>query len=209
MSALGNQSAPQILGPEGTENMLFNLRGAYQADSRMTAAADATSTRVVAQGVVYEQNGLTVTAFSVDHAAGSTPAFGYRIEYAGRTLVISGDTRPSENLVRFAQGADVLIHEVIAARPGVLRASERARQTFGAHTSPEDAGRIFARVNPRLAIYTHISLLAGPVARVALEEEILPRTRSTYAGLVEVGEDLMTVIIGDQVEVHRLSAPTR
>jgi ribonuclease Z len=135
MSALGNGSALQLFGPEGLENMLLNLREAYQADARMTAAAAATSARPVVQGVVYEQNGVTVTAFSVDHAAGSTSAFGYRIDYAGRSLVISGDTRPSENLVRFAQGVDLLIHEVIAARPAVLRESERARQTFSAHVT--------------------------------------------------------------------------
>ena len=205
MSALGDQSAIQIFGPEGTENMLLNLREAYQADSRMTAAADATSTRVVVEGVVYQRNGVTVTAFGVDHAAGSTSAFGYRIEYEGRSLVISGDTRPSENLVRFAQGTDVLIHEVIVARAGVLRASEQANRTFDAHTTPEAAGRIFARVNPKLAVYTHVSLLAGPIARSVLSEEILPRTRSTYAGAVEVGEDLMTIVIGDRVDVRRFS----
>jgi ribonuclease Z len=209
MSALGSGSALQLFGPEGLENMLLNLREAYQADSRMTAAAGATSARTIVQGVVYEQNGVTVTAFNVDHAAGSTPAFGYRVDYAGRSLVISGDTRPSENLVRFAQGVDVLIHEVIAARPAVLRESQRARQTFSAHTSPEDAGRIFDRVKPRLAVYTHVSLLAGPVARAALAAELLPRTRSTYAGPVEVGEDLMTVIIADRVEVRPFSPPPR
>lgn len=206
MSALGGQSAIQIFGPEGTEGMLLNLREAYQADSRMTSAADATSAHVIVEGVVYERNDVRVTAFSVDHAAGSTPAFGYRIDYAGRSLVISGDTRPSENLVRFAQGVDVLIHEIIAARPGVLRESERANQTFNAHTSPEDAGRIFDRVKPRLAVYTHVSLLAGAVARAALAAELLPRTRSTYAGPVQVGEDLMTIVIDERIDVRPFSA---
>src|SRR5678816_3243713 len=104
-----------------------------------------------------------------------------------------------------AQGADVLIHEVIAARPAALRGSERARQTVSIHTSPEDAGRIFDRVKPRLAIYTHVSLLAGPIAKPALAAELIPRTRSTYAGPVEVGEDLMTIIIGERVDVRRYS----
>jgi ribonuclease Z len=209
MSALGTQSALQMFGPQGTENMLLNLSEAYQADSRITSAAGATTTHLVTQGVVYERNGVTVTAFEVDHAAGATTAFGYRVDYAGRSLVMSGDTRPSENLVRFAQRADVLIHEVIAARPGVLRASERANQTLNAHTSPEDAGRLFDQVKPRLAVYTHVSLLAGPAARDALEAELLPRTRSTYVGSVEVGEDLMTIVIGERIDVRRFSPSAR
>jgi ribonuclease Z len=206
-SALDNRRAPfQVFGPEGTENMMLHLRKAYEADSRMAAA---TATHHIAQGVVYKQGGVTVTAFSVDHSAGPTPAFGYRIDYGARSLVISGDTRPSENVVRFAQGADVLIHEVIAARPGALRESERARQTVSVHTAPEDAGRIFDRVKPKLAVYTHIGLVGGPTARAALAAELIPRTRSTYAGPVEVGEDLMTIIIGDRVDVRRFSTPAR
>ena len=201
---LDNRAGPlNLYGPEGTGEMMLNLGRAYQADRRITSAAAATISHRIAQGVIYKQNGVTVTAFEVDHAAGSTPAFGYRIDYAGRSLVLSGDTRPSENLVRFARGADVLIHEVIAARPGALAASERAKEVVSVHTSPEDAGRIFARVKPKLAVYTHVSLVAGPAGKESLAGELLPRTRSTYAGAVEVGEDLMTIIIGDQVEVRR------
>ena len=186
---------------------MLNLRRAFDADSRIAAAASATPTTHIAQGVVYSQNRVTVTAFRVDHAAGPTAAFGYRIDYAGRSVVISGDTRPSDNLVKFAQGADVLIHEVIGAGPGALKTSERAKQTVSVHTSPEDAGRIFDRVKPKLAVYTHVSLVAGPVAQGRVAAELIPRTRSTYAGPVDVGEDLMTIIIGDRVDVRRFTAP--
>ena len=210
VSALGNRKPGfRIFGPEGTEPMMLNLRKAFDADSRIAAAAGATPTTQIAEGVVYSQNRVTVTAFRVDHAAGPTPAFGYRIDYAGRSVVISGDTRPSDNLVKFAQGADVLIHEVIAAAPGALKASERAKETVGVHTSPEDAGRIFDRVKPRLAVYTHVSLVAGPAGQARLAAEILPRTRATYAGAVEVGEDLMTIVIGDRVEVRRNGRPAQ
>ena len=63
------------------------------------------------EGVVYAANEVKVTAFLVDHAPVS-PAFGYRIDYRGRSVVLSGDTKPSDNLVKFSQGVDVLIHEV-------------------------------------------------------------------------------------------------
>jgi ribonuclease Z len=209
VSALANRSAGfRIFGPEGTEAMMRNLRQAFDADNRIAAAATATPTAHIAEGVVYSQNRVTVTAFRVDHAAGPTAAFGYRIDYAGRSVVISGDTRPSDNLVKFAQGADVLIHEVIAAGRGAL-ASGRAKQTVSVHTSPEDAGRIFDRVKPKLAVYTHVSLVAGPVGQARLAAELIPRTRSNYAGPVEVGEDLMTILIGDRVDVRRFTAPVR
>jgi ribonuclease Z len=206
-SALDSRAAPlQTYGPQGTEKMMLHLRMAYEADSRMASAA---TTHHIAQGVVYKQSGVTVTAFSVDHSAGSTAAFGYRIDYGGRSLVISGDTRPSKDVVRFAQGADLLIHEVIAARLGALRESEFARRTVSLHTTPEEAGRIFDQVKPKLAVYNHIGLIAAPAARASLAAEIIPRTRSTYAGPVEVGEDLMTIIVGDRVEVRRFSTPGR
>ena len=169
---------------------MLNLRKACDADSGIATAASATPTTQIAEGVVYPQNRVTVTAFRVDHAAGSTAAFGYRIDYAGRSVVISGDTRPSGNLVKFAQSADVLIHGVIAVAAGALKASERAKQTVGVHTSPEDAGRIFDRVKPKLAVYTHVSLVGGPAAQARLAAELVPRTRATYSGAVEVGEDL-------------------
>ena len=192
VSALGNRSAGSgIFGPEGTEAMMLDLRGAFDADSRIAAAANTRPTTQIAEGVVYTRNRVTGTAFRVDHAAGPTAAFGYRIDHAGRSVVISGDTRPSDNLVKFAQGADVLIHEVIASGAGALKASERAQQTVGAHTSPEDAGRIFDRVKPKLAIYTHVSLVAGPAQQARLAAELVPRTRATYAGAVELGEGLM------------------
>ena len=57
-------------------------------------------------GVVYERNGVRVTAFEVDHGAGIKPAYDYRIDYRGRSVLISGDTRFSENLIRNGNGVD-------------------------------------------------------------------------------------------------------
>src|SRR4029453_2170044 len=91
-------------------------------------------------------------AFEVDHSP-IKPAFGYRIDYGGRSVVLSGDTRFSENLIRFAQGVDVLVHEVIAAELQRSRASdpERAERVIAHHTTPEQAGEVFTRVKPKLA----------------------------------------------------------
>ena len=69
----------------------------------------------IEEGVVYENDGVEVIAFKVDHGP-MEPAFGYRINYNGHSVVISGDTTYSENLIEYAQGADLLIHEVVVVK---------------------------------------------------------------------------------------------
>lgn len=146
----------------------------------------------------------------MDHGGLLQPAFGYRIDYQGRSVVISGDTRPSENLVGFARDADVLIHEVIAARPELLAKSADAGRIVGYHTEPEDAGKIFERVKPKLAVYSHVVLLTtDPSISAPTLSELTPRTRTTYSGPLEVGEDLMTILIGNRVDVRRFTPPER
>ncbi len=208
----GSRKKPlELWGPAGTSEMMAHLRQAYAWDLRVRTRGDAAMAHAatvvsheVAQGVVYEKGGVKVTAFTVDHGEHLTPAFGYRVDYAGRSVVLSGDTRFSENLIRFAKGADVVIHEVFAAPDGLLARSATARGIGGAHTSPEDAGRVFTRVRPKLAVYSHLAMLSldasVPTPRA---EELIPRTRKTYAGPLVVGEDLMTLEIGERVEVLR------
>jgi ribonuclease Z len=152
----------------------------------------------ITEGIVYEHNGVKVTAFKVDHDP-IKPAFGYRVDYAGRAVALSGDTRVSENLIRFAQGVDVLVHEVIAADLQRARAADpaRAERVIAHHTTAEQAGEVFTRVQPKLTVYSHI------VPVVATANDLLPPTRKTYSGPVEVGEDLMVIEIGDTVTVHR------
>ena len=63
-------------------------------------------------GKVYEKNGVTVTAFLVSHGL-VKPSYGYRVDYAGRSVALSGDTSPNDNLIAVCKGVDVLIHEAI------------------------------------------------------------------------------------------------
>jgi ribonuclease Z len=210
----GSRTKPlEVWGPAGTTAMMAALREAYAWDLRVrigddakTAHAATVVTHEIAQGVVYEKDGVKVTAFTVDHGEHLQPALGYRVDYAGRSVVLSGDTRPSENLIRFAKGADVVIHEVFAAPKGLLERSAVARGIGGYHTTPEQAGRVFARVRPKLAVYSHLALFtldaSVPPPRA---ESLIPLTRATYAGPLVVGEDLMTLDIGEQVAVHRFT----
>ncbi len=122
--------------------------------------------------------------------------------------MLSGDTRLSENLIRFSKGADVLFHEVGVAKAENLRTSDAARRIIGHHTTPEDAGRVFDRVKPRLAVYTHIVLLSTDLAiSPPTIEDLVPLTRKTYTGPLEVGEDLMSVEVGEKITLRRFTPP--
>jgi len=141
---------------------------------------------------------VKITAFEVDHTP-IKPAFGYRIDHAGRSVVLSGDTRVSDNLIRHAQGVDLLVHE--GASPETFQRAgtppERAKGIVAHHVTPEQAGEVFSRAKPKLAVYSHI------VLPTATEQDLIPPTRKTYSGPLEVGEDLMVITVGETVEVRR------
>jgi ribonuclease Z len=201
----GRKVPLRVWGPAGTKQMMMHLEQAYEfdihirrdVDEKLPAEGVVVQAVDIEQGVVYQNGGVKVTAFTVDHGP-VKPALGYRIDFAGHSVVLSGDTRFSENLITFAQRTDVLIHEVI--EPESFRANnalnqERAGIVIAHHTTPEQAGTVFTRVKPRLAVYSHI--VPGNASN------LIPLTRKTYSGPLEVGEDLMSIEIGEQVEVHR------
>ena len=203
--ARGRKVPLQVWGPEGTKTMMSHLAEAYQFDIQIRQIDDKLPLQGVAvvandvqQGVVYDRAGIKITAFLVDHGV-VKPALGYRVDFAGHSIVLSGDTRYSENLIRFSQKVDVLIHEVID--PDTFRAknptmsAERLQAIVGHHTTAELAGTIFTQVKPKLAVYSHI--VPGD------STDLVPLTRKTYSGPLEVGEDLMTLEIGQDVVVHR------
>jgi ribonuclease Z len=191
-----------VWGPDGTREMVRHLEQAFAFDIHMRRDVDERASpkgievigRDVREGTVYDQGGVTITAFLVDHGP-VTPAFGYRVDYAGRSVAISGDTRPSDNLVKFSKGVDLLIHEAVdEVSLKKFAPSQRLFEAIVAHhTTPEQAADIFRRVSPRLAVYSHAD---GGAA-------VVERTRRTYSGRVEFGEDLMVIEIGDEVVVRR------
>jgi len=203
--ARGRKVPLQVWGPTGTKTMMTHLAEAYQFDIQIRQLDDklppqgiAVMANDIEQGLVYDRAGIKITAFLVDHGV-VKPALGYRVDFAGHSVVLSGDTRYSENLIRFSQKVDVLIHEVIdpdrfrAKNPSM--SAERLEAIVGHHTSAELAGTIFTHVKPKLAVYSHI--VPGD------STDLVPLTRKTYSGPLEVGEDLMSVEIGQSVTVHR------
>ena len=202
----GGRSRPlHVWGPRGTRKMMAHLEQAYEYDIRIRLYDDRASpvgfvilAEDIGEGVVHEKGGVKITAFDVDHTP-IKPAFGYRIDHAGRSVVLSGDTRVSDNLIRHAQGVDLLVHEV--ASPETFQRAgappERAKSIVAHHVTPEQAGEVFSRTKPKLAVYSHI------VLPTATEQDLLPSTRKTYSGPLELGEDLMVITVGEKVEVRR------
>ena len=192
-----------VFGPTGTEEMMNDLRKAFAFDIKMRVEDDKRSEEgskflvkeVQQEGVIYEKNGVKVIAFLVDHYP-VVPAFGYRIEYNGHSVVLSGDTRYSENLIKYAKGADLLIHEVAIA-PDTLSKSDPQYNILMHHTTPEQAAKVFNQVHPKLAVYSHIVKIHG-----LNEEDIMNKTKANYAGPVVMGEDLLSFTVGDSVSVN-------
>lgn len=205
----GRRVPLEVQGPEGTTAMMRHFRAAYDWDieyRRLVGVPiegitiDATD---VSPGVIYEHDGLKVTAFEVDHMPididtrerldlwGET--FGFRFDYRGRSLVLSCDTRPSDNLVEHSRGVDVLVHEAQYPSPGASAEAKLANVSLSVHTEPKDAAVIFERTKPRMAVYSH--LIPPHITAEEFEAE------TPYDGPLIVAHDLMMITIGDEIEI--------
>jgi len=211
----GQRKAPfHVIGPTGAADLMANLQRAYAADIRIRLddqkltrdGVDLKVEEFTKDGVVYDKDGLRVTAFEVNHGDAVKPAVGYRIDYGGRTVVISGDTRLNENVVKYATGVDLLVHEVFAVKPELMK--NPAIQAIAAHhVTPQEAGLVFRRAHPKLAVYTHLSLIGTPASPSVSTDEIVSQTRETYDGPLVVGEDLTGFDIGAAgVAIYRRGA---
>jgi ribonuclease BN (tRNA processing enzyme) len=186
----------QAYGPPGLRAMTDHLLEAYAEDidiringlEHETPDGYRVDVHQIAAGVVYEKDGVKVTAIPVLHGSWRY-AFGYRVDTPDRSVVISGDTRPSDALMDAARGVDVLVHEVYPHarivpedRPGGEDWPEYMKQF---HTSDLELGALAARAQPKLLVLTHI------VYRGGSPEEVVQGIRAGgFAGPIEVGRDL-------------------
>ena len=150
--------AAHVIGPTGAKTLMSHLEQAYAADIKIRLVdeklpPEGVATRVEEydrDGVVYDRGGLKVIAFEVDHGDVIKPCYGYRIEYGGRVVVHSSDTRYNENVVKYGAGADLLIHEVAAARPELIRkpTSSASSRTTRRRARPGRCSRAPSRSSP-------------------------------------------------------------
>lgn len=201
----GRRTAPmRVAGPEGTAQLAHHLEKAYSADIAIRIADEnlpADGARIATcefskDGVIHDRDGLRITCFEVDHGDRIKPAFGYRFDYAGKSAVLSGDTRYCENLIAHARGADLLVHEVAMTRPHLMEV-ERIRGVMGHHSTPTDAARVFAKCKPGLAVFNHVVLIGNGDDAPPSVQELIDATRREYDGAFVVGEDLMTFAVGE------------
>jgi ribonuclease Z len=194
-----------LYGPKGSAKLAKGLSEAFSRDIEIRSEDEqnppsgiAFDVHEIAPGTVYENDGVKITAFSNDHGKLVTPSFGYKIEYKQHSVVLSGDTRYSPDVVAQAKGADVLVHCVTVIPDELLKTTPAYQAILQHLSSPEDAARVFDEARPKLAVYSHIGLNGG-----ATVQDLLTRTRSVYAGKVEVGRDLMKISIGDEPVVEK------
>ena len=152
-----------------------------------------------ATSVVYEQNGVTITAFPVIHALHG--AVGYRVDFAGVSMVFSGDTHPCWPLVHAAQGTDLLIHECFPSAATLAALTGGSIENFqvvtSAHTVPKTAGMVFSLVQPRMGALWHTFLV--PAVVVPILEEV----SAVFDGPVVQTQDLTIFNITKEAVVAR------
>ena len=199
------QSLLSVSGPTGTHQLVEGLRQAYASDisyREKNVNLDTDLAKIksneINEGIVYQENGVTIRAFLVEHAP-VKPAFGYRIEFGDRAVVISGDTTYSENLIKHSQQADLLIHEITAAEPSLLKRNKRLSKIVAYHTMPGQMSDVLNKTQPRQAVLNHI-LLFG-----VSESDVIKEIKSHYTGDVVMGYDLMKIGVGDTIRINDIS----
>lgn len=182
----------EVYGPEGIRHMTEHIIQAYTVRrplSQRSLPDVQVNVHEIKPGVIYKDESVTVKAFLVNH--GENLAYGYRFETPDRTIVISGDTAPSQSIIDNCNGCDVLIHEAYSMMTynDVSPADQEKRKKV--HTSSQELAEIAAKAKPGLLILYHRSNIGGgggihPNPEGILLEEI----RKAYKGKVVTGHDL-------------------
>ncbi len=193
------QNAPlEIWGPAGTQRQVEKLLDylAWDIEVRRAHMHDRPPPEVrvteIDEGKIFEAGGVAVSAFLVEHGP-VKPAYGFHFEGGGRRVVLSGDTRPSENLVRWSHNADCLIHECCEMaktswHPGCgwPTVEEKIKDLASYHTQPDQIGEVARETRAGKLAITHMMPASDP-------DELRAAARARYGGPVVIGEDLMEV----------------
>ena len=199
---MGRKQSLQLYGPRGTQEMVNGLLRFYAEDihirrdlvEELPAKGAEIDVHIVSEGTVYKDDDVTITAFTVDHRP-VEPAFGYKFEAGGKIVVISGDTAPSDNVVKFARGADILVHEAYMpgyfgnARSVEIRRGDTAKVTQRLsryHSNAEQVGKIAAAAGAKKLVLTHLI----PPQDGDKMRELAARN---FGGEIIAGKDLMHV----------------
>src|ERR1700722_7636177 len=197
----------EVWGPPGTAQMIQGMRLMLNHDVERRSNPvfrredlDIKTTEI-GEGVVYDEGGIKITAFPVEHVDGN-PAFGYRLDAGNRSVLISGDTTYSDNVVKYGTHVDLMVHNVVAFGERMIKAGEM-KPVLEKLTTPEQAAQIFSKTMPRLAVFSHIVKKELPGA--AGDAVVIARTRQAgHSCPLERGVDRMTIEVGAAIKVLQL-----
>ncbi|MGH7627376.1 MAG: MBL fold metallo-hydrolase [Gemmatimonadaceae bacterium] len=190
---MGRTKPLDVFGPHGLQSMTDHIIAAWKEDIDIRShglehrASNGYAVRVheIAPGVVYDSGGVKITAIPVLHGSWKE-AYGYRIDTPDRSIVLSGDTRPSQAIEEAARGVDVLIHEAYPESANLTpRDSAFASYRRSFHTSAVELGRLAAIAKPKMVVlYHHVLPPDGGAALIAAVRG------AGYQGRVIFGKDL-------------------
>jgi ribonuclease Z len=193
----------ELYGPEGIRGVAGGMLQFYAADihirrdltEKLPAAGAEINAHVVKEGIVGTVGDtVRITAFAVNHRP-VEPAFGYRFDAGGRSIVITGDTRPNPNLDRFARDADILVHEAYVNGNAASREDGSHPWTiYDYHSSAAEAGEAARKANVKILVLTHLIPGSAP------ERYFLEEAEKTFRGTVIVGRDLLRIPVPDSAE---------
>lgn len=189
---MGRNEPLKVFGPEGTNKLTSHILKAYEDDIRYriygTESANNQGWRVssnefIKEGIIYQDDNIKVEAFPVTH--GTWPnAWGFRFTTPDKVIVISGDTTPNEKVIEYAEGADILIHEVYSKAAFDKRRKSSQQYHTKQHTSTYELGEIAEKTKPGIVVLYHI-LFWGYT-----EQDLLDEIATKYKGRVVSGRDL-------------------
>ena len=194
---LGRKEPVDVYGPKGLSDMTEHVLSAWKVDidnrlkgiDRLPASGCAINAHEIVAGVFYKDRNIKVTAFRVRHA-GLENAFGFRVETPDKTIVLSGDTAPTQSVVDNCHGCDVLIHEAYSQETYDKVAPKWQAYRRENHTSSTELAELATRVRPGLLVLTHRVNVGVAMAMPDPEDVLLEEVRRLYNGNVVTGHDL-------------------
>lgn len=195
---IGRKLPLEVYGPKGIKAMTEHILAAYEEDIKVRTVSGLASispdgnkvnAHEISPGVVYKDANVTVTAFPTKHEFPET--YGYRFDTADRSVVISGDTNPTQPTIDACHGCDVLIHEANTVAWLARRADFQSYQSKY-HTTTVQLAELATKAKPRLLIVYHASIVLRPAVRpqASSPAELLDEISARYSGPVVVGRDL-------------------
>lgn len=197
----GRSVPMNVYGPTTTKEIIGKMRDSFDFDANLRVNYNLSADEGAKinyfesnEGVVYDQDGIKITAFEVDHKP-VYPALAYKFEYKGKAVVISGDTIPVENMVQYSKGIDLLIHEsynkawldaLIEKFPDQARGLSNPAKY---HSTSHEVAEIAKQAGVKHLVLTHH--IPAPAATEAAEAAYSQGMQEIYQGKITMGRDLM------------------